>query len=111
MRTLGPVSGTRVVATSPFYFDVPLREYLRGASPLPGSGVVASEVDLVQLRRCAQAATAPVAITGFTLAAVKRTVSYSLYRYRASAPVRVVTASTLAPVKPSFVAFVQHRGT
>jgi hypothetical protein len=107
VRALGPPSEPRVVATAPEFLDVPLAAYLEGESELGPRGTAVRELDVVRLRRGSQAATAPIAIKGFTPVAVKRTVSYELDRYRAPAPVHV-TPATLAPIKPTSTAFVQR---
>ncbi|MFL5887247.1 MAG: glycosyltransferase family 39 protein [Thermoleophilaceae bacterium] len=107
VRALGPASSPRVVVTAPSFLDVPLTTYLHPAARVGPPGAVAAELDLIRLRRGSQAAAPPVAITGFTLVGVKRTVSYELLRYRAPVPVRI-TAATLAGLKPSSVAFFQR---
>jgi hypothetical protein len=105
--SLGPVTQPRVVATAPVFHRLPLDTYLDRATRIGPAGAVASELDIIRLRRANKAASGPIPIPGFTHVATKRTASYELDRYRTPAPVRV-TPATLAPVKPSWVAFVQR---
>ncbi|MFL5910796.1 MAG: phospholipid carrier-dependent glycosyltransferase [Gaiellaceae bacterium] len=106
-QALGPVTSPRVVATAPDFLRLPLVTYLHHTVLLPAGGTVAAEVDVVRLRRSTQAVTVPLAIKGFTPAAVQRTPSYELLRYRSARPV-LVTPATLGSIKPSWAALVQR---
>jgi hypothetical protein len=107
VRALGPTSQPRVVATSPYFFDVPLGTYLKRARHITPNGAVTGEIDLIWLWRDPRGARRPVAIPGFRLVSVRRQPSYELDRYRAASPTHV-TPATLAPIKPSWFAFVQQ---